>query len=110
MADTLAALLAFPGCVVLGANGWHNMEAIAAAIAPRVVQARGWLLVGVHDDEPGKCGAVNAMRAAIAAGLVLDASVGAIDVGAHKDLADAWRAGWRWTWPARLGFGSGGAT
>ena len=108
VADTLAALLAFDGCIVLGANGWHNMGAIAAAIAPRVVQARGWLLVGVHDDGPGKTGAANAMLAAIAAGLVLNESVDAIDVGAHKDLADAWRAGWRWTQPARLG--PGGAT
>jgi hypothetical protein len=110
VADTLAALLAFPGCVVLGASGWHHMEAIAAAVTPRVVQARGWLLVGVHDDEQGKCGAVRAMHAAIAAGLVLDESIDTIDIGAHKDLADAWRVGWRWEWPERLGFGPGGAS
>jgi hypothetical protein len=108
VADTLAAFLAFPGCVVLGGNGWYQMETIAAAVAPRLVQARGWLLVGVHDDEPGKSGAVRAMQAAIAAGLVLDESVDTIDIGAHKDLADAWRAGWRWSWPERLGFGPGG--
>jgi hypothetical protein len=105
VADTLAAFLAFRGCVVLGANGWHQMETIAAVVAPRLVQARGWLLVGVHDDEQGKCGAVRAMQAAIAAGMVLDERIDTIDIGTHKDLADAWRAGWRWTWPDRLGPG-----
>lgn len=99
VADSLAAVLAFPGCVVLGANGWHHMEAIAAAIAPRVVAARGWLLVGVHDDEQGIAGAGDALRAAIDARLVLDESVRPIDTSPHKDLADAWRAGWRWSWP-----------
>lgn len=108
VADTLAAVLAFPGCVVFGANGWHHMEAIAAAIAPRVVEARGWLLVGVHDDEQGIAGAGDAMRAAIDAGLVLDQSVRPIDTSPHKDLADAWRAGWRWSWPDVIGSSHGG--
>jgi hypothetical protein len=97
--DTLAALLAYPGCVVVGANGWHMMPRVAAAIAPRLVAARGWLLVAVDDDEQGIAGAGDAMRAAVDAGLVLDESVRAIELGAHHDLADAWRAGWRRTWP-----------
>lgn len=97
--DTLAALLAFPGCVVLGANGWRAMERVAAAVAPRLVEARGWLLVAVDDDDQGVIGAGDAMRAAVEAGLELDRSVRPIELGAHKDLADAWRAGWRWTWP-----------
>jgi hypothetical protein len=41
---------------------------------------------------------------------VLDESIDTIDIGAHKDLADAWRAGWRWEWPERLGLDPGGAS
>lgn len=95
VADTLAAVLAFPGCVVLGANGWYQMPRVAAAVEPRLVEARGWLLVGVDDDEQGITGAGDAMHAAVEAGLVLRKSVRAIELGPHKDLADAWRAGWR---------------
>jgi hypothetical protein len=104
--DSLAALLAFPGCAVVGANGWRMMPRVAAAIAPRLVAERGWLLVAVDDDEQGVAGAGDAMRAPVAAGLELEVSVRAIELGAHHDLADAWRAGWRWTWPD----GNGGAS
>jgi hypothetical protein len=75
------------------------MPPVAAAIAPRLVAARGWLLVTVDDDEQGVAGAGDAMRAAVDAGLELGRSVRAIELGAHHDLADAWAAGWRWTWP-----------
>jgi hypothetical protein len=98
VADSLAALLAFPTCAVVGANGAYRMPHVAAAIAPRLVAARGWLLVAVHDDKPGIAGAGEALRTAAAAGLELGASVYAVELGAHKDLADAWLAGWRWTW------------
>jgi len=97
--DSLAALLAFPTCAIVGANGWYMMPRVAAAIAPRLVAAHGWLLVAVDDDEQGVAGAGDAIRAAVDAGLVLRKSVRAIELGAHHDLADAWRAGWRWTWP-----------
>jgi hypothetical protein len=100
LTDTLAALLAFPTCAVLGANGWHRMARIAGAAAPRLAAARGWLLVAVDDDREGIAGAGDAMRAAAGAGLVLGLSVRPIELGEHKDLADAWRAGWRWSWPA----------
>lgn len=103
VADTLAAFLAFPGCAVVGANGWREMPPVAAAIAPRLVAARGWLLVAVDDDEQGVAGAGDAMRAATYAGLVLGGSVRAIELGSHHDLADAWRVGWRWTWPGPAG-------
>jgi hypothetical protein len=105
VADTLAAVLAFPGCVVLGANGAGRMVDVARAIAPCLVGARGWLLIGVHSDESGIAAAAEAIRAATAAGLALERSVDTIEIGAHKDLADAWRAGWRWRWPERLGPG-----
>jgi hypothetical protein len=109
LTDSLAALFAFPTCTVVGANGWRMMPRVATAIAPRLVAARGWLLVAVDDDEQGIAGAGDAMRAAIDAGLVLDESVRAIELGAHHDLADAWRAGWRWTWPDMAGKPGGAA-
>jgi hypothetical protein len=97
--DSIAAALAFDTCAIVGANGWRQMPRVAAAVAPRLVEARGWLLVAVDDDEQGVEGAGAAMRAAVDAGLVLRKSVRAIELGAHRDLADAWRAGWRWVWP-----------
>jgi hypothetical protein len=97
--DSLAAALAFDTCAIVGASGWYQMPRVAAAVAPRLVEARGWLLVAVDDDAQGVAGAGDAMRAAVEAGLVLRKSVRAIELGAHKDLADAWRAGWRWRWP-----------
>jgi hypothetical protein len=109
MTDSLAALLAFPTSAIVGANGWRMMPRVAAAIAPRLVVKRGWLLVAVDDDEQGIAGAGDAMRVAIDAGLVLDESVRAIELGAHHDLADAWRAGWRWTWPDLAGKPGGAA-
>jgi hypothetical protein len=108
LTDSLAALLAFPACAGVGANGWYMMPHVAAAIAPRLVAARGWLLVAVDDDEQGIAGAGDAMRAAVDVGLVLRKTVRAIEFGAHHDLADAWRAGWRWTWPDGV-CGPGGA-
>jgi len=115
LTDSLAALLAFPTCAIVGANGCYMMPRVAAAIAPRLVAARGCLLVTVDHDkrDQGAWGAARAMRAAESAGLVLalrplesgagetelGLSVRPIELGAHKDLADAWRAGWRWTWP-----------
>jgi hypothetical protein len=74
------------------------MPPVAAAVAPRLVDAHGWLLVAVDADEQGIAGAGDAMRTAVDAGLVLGDSVRALDLGAHKDLADAWAAGWRHTW------------
>jgi hypothetical protein len=103
LADTLAAVLAFPGCAVLGAPGWTQLEAVAAAVAPHVLAARGALLITVDDDDQGVEGASAAARAAQAAGLNL-ASTGAagsvsfVELGTFHDLADAYAAGWRWTW------------
>jgi len=77
------------------------MEAIAVAVAGAWSRRGGWFLVGVHDDDRASAGAVRAMQPH-RAGLVLDESIDTIDIGAHKDLADAWHAGWRWEWPERL--------
>jgi hypothetical protein len=99
IADTLAGVLAFPGCVVLGASGADRLKHIAAAIAPRLVEARGWLLVVPHvDGGKGEECAADAVIAAERAGLKLDESIHLVDVRPHKDLADAWRDGWRWSW------------
>lgn len=97
--DSLAALLAFDTCIIIGANGWRQMSRVASAVAPRLVAARGWLLVAVDNDPQGITGAGDAITSAMEAGLVLRKSVRAIELGAHRDLTDAWAAGWRWTWP-----------
>jgi hypothetical protein len=97
--DSIAAALAFDTCAIVGANGWRQMPRVAAAVAPRLVEARGWLLVAVDNDPQGITGAGDAIGAAMDAGLALGEGVRAIELGEHRDLADAWRAGWRWTWP-----------
>lgn len=99
VADTLAGVLAFPGCVVLGASGAARMPDVAAAIAPRLVEARGWLLAVPHvDGGTGEDYAALAVIAAEQAGLKLDESIRLVDVRPHKDLCDAVRDGWRWRW------------
>ncbi|HEX7840939.1 MAG TPA: hypothetical protein VF469_25855, partial [Kofleriaceae bacterium] len=100
IADTLAGVLVFPGCVVVGASGADRLKHIAAAIAPRLVEARGWLLVVPHvDGGKGEECAAEAVLAAQRAGLRLHESIHLVDVRPSKDLADAWRNGWRWRWP-----------
>lgn len=92
--DTLAALLAWPGCAVLGAPGAGHLESVAAAIAPRLAAVRGRLLVVPDVDDDGVTGCIAAVRAAQHAGLVLDRSIILVDVRPAHDLADAWRDGW----------------
>ncbi len=109
LADTLCACLAWPGCAVFGAPGEGQLEGVAAAVAPRVAELGGWLIIVPDDDQAGIGAAARAVKAAVAAGLALveaDAALdGAgqirlVDLESHHDLADAWRAGWRWRWPA----------
>jgi hypothetical protein len=90
--DTLAGVLAFPGCVVAGAHCADRLPHVAAAIAPRLVAARGWLLIVPHvDGGKGEECAADAVRVASRAGLRLDESIHLVDVRPSKDLADAWR-------------------
>lgn len=96
--DSLAAVLAFDGCCVVGANGADRMPCVAAAIAPRIAKARGWLLVVPHVDSKGEDAAAEAVIAAERAGLRLGTSIHLVDVKPHKDLADAVQAGWQWRW------------
>jgi hypothetical protein len=103
LADTLVGCLAFDGCAIYGAAGADQLEDIARIIAPRITEIGGWLLLVPHDDATGIENMRLAMRAAQSAGLALDRDLLLVDLGKHKDLADAWRAGWRWTWPNRNG-------
>ncbi len=100
LADTIAASLAFPGCAVFGAPGCEHLERIARAIAPRIIACRGWLLIVPDNDIGGATHAGAAILAAEGAGLALDRDLFVIDLGEHHDLADAWAAGWRWSWPS----------
>lgn len=101
--DTLTARLAFPSCAVFGAPGANFLEGIASAVADRVREVGGWLLLVADNDDDGVKHGRLAKRAAQAAGLVLDRDLLLVDFGEHKDLNDAWRAGWRWEWPGERG-------
>lgn len=98
LADSLAARLAFPSCAVFGAAGAGNLETVAEAVAARVREIGGWMLLTVDDDPAGINAAAEAIIAAQEAGLVLDRDLHLVEHGAH-DLADAVQAGWRWQWP-----------
>jgi phage/plasmid primase-like uncharacterized protein len=116
LADTLAAYLAFPSCVVFGAPGAAQMPAVVTAVAQRIAACRGWLLLTVDDDKVGVKGAVHSILAAEEAGLRLAPADAGLDGAStvrlvrlgknldgkhHHDLADAWaRSNWRWAWPA----------
>jgi hypothetical protein len=67
----------------------------------------------VDNDDQGVSGAHAAVIAGIRAGLrhadpdpmtAFDTAsiVGLIEIGEHHDLADAFAAGWRWTWPGQV--------
>ncbi len=111
LADTLAARLAFPGCAIFGAPGAGQLETVTAAVAARVAECRGWLLIVPDDDDAGADHTAAAIVAARDAGLTLAAdnaglegasTVRLVDLGEHHDLADAWRhPGWCWQWPRR---------
>jgi hypothetical protein len=115
--DTLTARCAWPGpsFVVLGAHGVGNFALVARYAARFVAQREGKLLLVGHNDvarpnpqtgvlEPG-AGVValdQAMHAALEEGLVGSTAAGkpkcrvaALAYGPHKDLNDAYRAGWR---------------
>ena len=115
LADTLAASLAFAGCAVFGAPGAAQLLAVVTAVAKRVAECRGCLLLVVDGDDVGVNASIQAVLAAEGVGLRLAPSeAGAVkaleirlvklgkslDDKHHHDLADAWaRSRWRWTWP-----------
>lgn len=101
--DTCVARLAWPGCAVFGAAGADQLARVTAAVARRVLEVQGWLLLVPHDDEAGVNAGIAAVHAAQGAGLVLDRNLLLVDVGEVNDLADAWVTGWRWSWPTERG-------
>ena len=99
VADTLAAVLAWPGELVLGAHGASNLPVIAQAIA-RTIGRRAPIRIVAHRDparDQGRPGV--GQEAAAAAGELLTAAGCTAwyvhDVSPHKDLAEAWSKGWR---------------
>ncbi len=100
LADALAARLAWPGAVVLGAHGAENYAAIVRVAAPLVAAAGGGrLLLCVDDDAAGLRAGLDGVLAAVAAarnaGRDLARMVEVVDLAEHHDLADAYAAGWR---------------
>lgn len=94
--DALVASLAWPSAVVLGANGAGGLKRIAAAAAPRVRLAGVRMVLVPDQDDVGRRAMHEAELAAIDAGLELGRSLAVLELRAGgKDLADAWRAGWR---------------
>lgn len=115
LADTLAAYLTFAGCAVFGAPGAAQIPAVVTAVAARVAECRGWLLLTVDDDGVGVSSSVQAILAAEAAGLTLAPADAGLDGAStvrlvklgknlagkrHHDLADAvMHSRWSWAWP-----------
>lgn len=100
LVDTLHACLEFPGSAIYGAAGVSQMAVIAAAVAPSVAAARGWMIIVPDVDRgTGEAGAAKAALAAEAAGLSLEQRILFVDVRPFHDLADARCAGWEWSWP-----------
>lgn len=100
VADTLAATLAWPGAIVLGAHGASNLEAIGQYAAKVSAIAGSCSLVIVpHLDPPSKAAplGVGLEAATKASCWALQAQVPTtmIDLTPHKDLAEAWSKGWR---------------
>lgn len=95
VADTITAALAWPGQAHLGAHGACNLPAIAKAAAQRCIQVGSRLVLVPHNDRTGHDAAVDAARAAVAAGLSVSRGTLLIVKHGAKDLNDAWRGGWR---------------
>jgi hypothetical protein len=101
--DSLTAALAWPDAVILGAHGAGNFATIVAYASRYLHERNGRLLLPAHHDRAGQDALDAAMHRALEAGMVVagadgepDCRVHVVDFGAeHKDLNDAWRAGWR---------------
>jgi len=113
LADTLVARMLWPDAAVFGAPGSAQLEAIAKAVAPVVVEKRGILLLVADRDSVGIKNTTLAAVAAMKAGLEEvehakqsdEAKLQLVDLGRnladqrHHDLADAWKCSrWRWRW------------
>jgi hypothetical protein len=83
---------------VFGAAGASNIENVAGAAAERIREIGGWMMMTVDDDDVGVQNAASGINAAREAGLVGGRDLYLVEHGPH-DLADAWAAGRRPTWP-----------
>lgn len=93
--DSLTALVAWPGWVILGAHGAGNMGKVAHGASLKAAMCGARVAVVPHDDRAGYKAASSAADAAIAAGLsIVRGTFSFIKHGA-KDLNDAWCGGWR---------------
>lgn len=98
IADSLAAVLAWPFAVVCGAHGAGRLAEVAAEVAARVAETGGRMWLVADDDVTGVKAGAAACQAAIAAGLRLGVDLmvlEAVDLDGHHDLAAGWAAGWR---------------
>ena len=97
--DSLAAALLCPTSVVCGAHGAARLVDVAHAVAPRLAEVRGWLAFAPHVDYGvGESACADAVIDAERYGLKLGDSIKLIDVRPDKDLADAMRRGFSWSW------------
>ncbi len=92
--DSLTALCAWPLSVIAGAHGAGRMAELGAEVAGRCASAGTRLLIVHDDDRTGVRAAAEALRNAIAAGLVLGETVILVDLEGAHDLNAAWRTGW----------------
>jgi hypothetical protein len=95
VADTITSVLAWPGAIPLGAHGACNLPAVAKAAARRCVEVDARMVLCPHDDRTGHDAALDAVRAAVSAGLSVQRGTLVIVKHGAKDLNDAWRGGWR---------------
>jgi phage/plasmid primase-like uncharacterized protein len=99
VADTLAASLTWPGAVVLGAHGAGNMPAIGEVLAKRARRPLGEVRIVPHHDKPTASApqGVGRQAAERTRAELLEGDVPGVELLEleHKDLADAYRAGWR---------------
>ncbi len=97
VADSLAAVLAWPDAVVLGAHGASNLDVIGLVLSKLAPQSL--VTIVPHRDAPNPQHplGVGLECATKAACWMINAKMPTtmIDLAPHKDLADAWAAGWR---------------
>lgn len=93
MTDALAATLAWPRAVVLGASGADAYRRVIAMASAAISASGARALLCIDDDESGRRAGVAAVETARAGGVVDALEV--VDLAHHHDLAAAYSAGWR---------------
>lgn len=93
--DSLTARILWPDSIVLGAHGAGNLGKIATAALPLIVAGKTSLTIVPHADNAGIKTMLDVGTQAIQAGLRQHNRTLMIINHGHKDLNDAWQAGWR---------------